>query len=335
MYLARIEAGPRRHRYILRESYCSGGIFLSRDIVDLGFDPGRIIVYSSESSFHFDEDFLKGLRAQGVNAQYRELEELFFPFIDPYIKNRLQPFRNRHAYRNWRPASADLLARAMRETHAMDRRRLHFLRLGRTSVETLDKTAALYTLLLDKSRDEIEQLILTQEHALPPREYPHYLFAVFDLQRFFPESYARSIPQALNRDQMDAHFVAEVCRLAADGEFWRGCPHAGCLPDSLIRYLIMYFDAAPEEPSAWARFSRSSRSRRFRSGVRPAADRMSRPQAFAVFGLSGEQLAGMRKKDLTRIYRQKAFELHPDKGGDTEQFIRLTAAYEELLPSLP
>ena len=62
---------------------------------------------------------------------------------------------------------------------------------------------------------------------------------------------------------------------------------------------------------------------------------MTRTQAFAIFELSSEQLAGMRKKDLTRIYRQKAHELHPDKGGDTEQFIRLTAAYEELLPSLP
>jgi hypothetical protein len=42
----------------------------------------------------------------------------------------------------------------------------------------------------------------------------------------------------------------------------------------------------------------------------------------------------MRKRDLTRIYRQRAHELHPDKGGDTELFIRLTAAFEALLPSL-
>ena len=32
--------------------------------------------------------------------------------------------------------------------------------------------------------------------------------------------------------------------------------------------------------------------------------------------------------------RQKALELHPDTGGEAEQFIRLTRAYEELLPSL-
>jgi DnaJ-class molecular chaperone len=62
---------------------------------------------------------------------------------------------------------------------------------------------------------------------------------------------------------------------------------------------------------------------------------VSRAEAFTIFGLNGEQLASMRKKDLTRMYRQKAHELHPDKGGDTEQFIRLTLAYEELLPSLP
>ena len=28
-------------------------------------------------------------------------------------------------------------------------------------------------------------------------------------------------------------------------------------------------------------------------------------------------------------------ELHPDKGGDSDRFVRLTAAYEELLSSLP
>jgi len=42
----------------------------------------------------------------------------------------------------------------------------------------------------------------------------------------------------------------------------------------------------------------------------------------------------MNKKSLARLYRKKAQEMHPDKGGDAEAFILLTAAYEELLPSL-
>ena len=84
----------------------------------------------------------------------------------------------------------------------------------------------------------------------------------------------------------------------------------------------------------WSRFSRSSRSRRqYRPVV--SVGGMSRQRALLAFGISSQQLAGLRKKDLTRLYRQKAHELHPDKGGDTEEFIRLTAAYNELLPSLP
>lgn len=334
MYLARKEIGLRQHQYVLRETYRSGGVLYSRELAELGSDPGQCLVYSGESSFHIEEDFLHRLREQGVTASYDELEELFFPFVDPYIKNRLRPFRNRHAYHNWQPADQALLLRAMTETHAIDRRRIHFLRMGRTSAETVDKTSALYTILLDKSRDEIEQLILAREQALPPREYQSYLFTVFDLQRFFQESYARSIPQALNRERLDTLFVEEICRLAVDTDFWQGFPQTGCLPYSLVRYLIMYFDAGPEEPAAWSRFSRTGRSRRFQGGGYAVSGKILRAQAFALFGLNAEQLATMRKKDLTRIYRQKAHELHPDKGGDTEQFILLTAAYEELLYSV-
>ncbi len=336
MYLARKEIGLRHHHYILRESYLSGGIFCSRDLEDLGRDPGRFIVYSSETSFHIDEDLLRRLQDKGAAASDSELEELLFPFVDPYIKNRLQPFRNRHKYRSWQPAAETLRNRALHETHAIDRRRLHFLRLGRTSVETVDKSQALYIILLDKSRDEIEQLILAQEQVLPPREYQQYLFTIFALERFFPESFARSIPQALDCERLDILFVEEVCRLAVDPTFWQGVLPFDCLPPYLVRYLIMYFDAAPEEPMGWARFARFTRSRRsYRSTSAADSGRMSRQQAFTIFGFSGEQLAGLRKKDLTRLYRQKAHELHPDKGGNTEQFILLTAAYEELLPSLP
>src|SRR5665647_1135647 len=138
MYLARNEVGPRHHHYVLRESYLSGGVYFSRDLADLGRDPGRFIVYSSETSFHIDEDLLQRLRDKGVTASYSEMEELFFPFIDAYIKNRLQPFHNRHKYGRWQPAAESLRNRALCETHAMDPRRLHFLRLGRTSAETVD-----------------------------------------------------------------------------------------------------------------------------------------------------------------------------------------------------
>lgn len=334
MYLARKEGDPRAPGYVLRESYRDGDILCCRDLADLGPDPARFIVYSSETSFHLDEALLQRLRDQGLAVADSELEELFFPFVEPYLRHRQQPFRDRHKYRHWQPANPDLRQRALAETHAIDRRRLHFLRLGRTAVETLEKSAALYIILLDKSRDEIEQLILVQEQALPPREFQQYLFAVFDLQRFFTESYARSIPQALNRDRLDRLLVEEICRLARDQSFWQGYPRGRGLPPCLIRYLIMYFDEAPEQPAAWVRFD-SSRSRRSQRPSFADRGRLSRAQAAAVFGLAEEQLAGLSAKELTRLYRQKAHALHPDKGGDAELFIRLAAAYQELLATLP
>ncbi len=334
MYLARKEVAPRQFRYILRESYRDGTILYCRDLADLGVNPGQYIVYTSESSFHLEEALVQRLREQGVTNPDRELEDLLFPFVDPYIQNRQQPFRSRHKYRQWQPADTHSRERALLETHAMDRRRLHFLRMGRASVETILKPSALYTTLLDKSRDEIEQLIMAQEQALPPREYQHYLFAIFDLQRFFKESYARSIPQALNRERLDTLLVEELCRLAADPIFWQGYPAFDCLPQYLVRYLIMYFDAPTEETTGWARFARSSRSRRTHRSSFTETGRMNRQQASSVFELTDEQLAGLGKKELTRLYRQKAHALHPDKGGESDQFIRLTAAYEELLATL-
>lgn len=332
MYLARTDAGLWQYRYILRESYRCGDVYFSRDLADLGRDPSRFIVYSDESSFLINEDFLRGLRQLGVQALDNELEDLLFPFVDPYIQNRLRPFRNRNKYRSWEPASNRMRERALAETHIIDRRRLHFLRLGRTSAETIAKTPAIYSVLLDKSRDEIEQLIMQREQALPAREYQQYLFAVFDLHRHFNESYARSMPEALNREQLDDLFVDAVCRLAGDQGFWQGFPRGDTLPSYLIRYLIMYFDVAPDGPVFRAGFTRSRSRRTFRSAA--VSDVMSRQQAMAIFGLSSVQLAGLRKNDLTRLYRRKAHELHPDKGGDTGQFIRLTAAYDALLPSL-
>ena len=335
MYLARNQAGPRRYHYVLRESYADGDLFRSRDLADLGPDPGTLFVYTGETSFHIDETLVRRLGELGVTASYTELEDLLFPFLDPYLKARLQPFRDRHRHRGWRPAGAALRRRALEETHAVDRRRLHFLRLGRTSAETVDKTAALYTVLLDKSRDEIEQLIHAREQALPPREIQQYLFAAFDLERFFAESYARSMPQALDRGRLDELFVEEVCRLAADPDFWRGYPRSGRLPEPLVRYLILYFDTTPDEPVRFARFDRSSRARRFHRTAYADTGRMSRQQAAQLFGLDGDRLASLSRRELIRLYRRKAHELHPDKGGDTDRFVRLTAAYEELLSSLP
>ena len=55
MYLARKEIGPRQQTFVLRETYRSGGVLFSRDLADLGGDPGSVFVYDDETSCHIDE----------------------------------------------------------------------------------------------------------------------------------------------------------------------------------------------------------------------------------------------------------------------------------------
>jgi hypothetical protein len=333
MYLARKEIDGFQH-FILRESCRLEGVLTSRDLIDLGRDPSRFIHSPDEASYHVDDRLLDLLQDKGVTAAEERLEELLLPFVDPYLRERVRPFCHRHAYRTWQPADRQLRRRGMTETHAVDRRRLHFLRLGRSAVEAAEgPDLPIYTLLLDKSRDEIEQLVMEMERSLHPREHQPYLFAIFDLQRFFAESYARSIPQALDRDRLDSLFLEEFCRLAVDEQFWLGFPRTHRLPPYLLRYLFMYFDVLPGDGLHWGRFGRSSGRRRFQPAR--TTQRMSRREAIALFGFNEEQLAALTRRKLSRMYRRKAHEFHPDKGGDTEQFIRLTAAYEELLASLP
>ena len=50
-----------------------------------------------------------------------------------------------------------------------------------------------------------------------------------------------------------------------------------------------------------------------------------------IFGVTVEDLKTMNKNDLTKLFRQKAHELHPDKGGEHDDFVRLTEAYEQLV----
>ena len=90
MYIARTDIDSRL-TFMLRESYRSGDVLYSRDLAELGRDPGQMFVYDDDCSFHLNERLVEGLQARGVNFSYTELEDLLFPYLDPYIKQRLEP----------------------------------------------------------------------------------------------------------------------------------------------------------------------------------------------------------------------------------------------------
>jgi len=328
MYLARRVIDNELH-YVLCESLVRKGCLSNRDLIHLGPRPDRYIRYGGGSSFSLREELLDRLEELGVKASYEEIERLFLPFLDPYIKVKIERFQDRAGHRSWRPMSGRDRDRVRDQVHVFDRRRIFYLRFGQIDMRRLDNSQALYRQLLDKSRDEIEQLIIAQEQDLSPAEYKRYIFAIFDLQRFFNKSYARTMPQALDGDAMDKYFLQELCGLDQDQGFWRGFARTDRLPPYLIRYLVMFFDYDFPGSSSWNDFARLFDEARRQRRQRPTA--MTLDSASTVFGLTRQELAGLSRREITALYRKLAHTLHPDKGGDHDRFIELTAAYNELL----
>ena len=94
MYLA-LEKINGKTRYFIRESYRQSDHYLSRDLLDLGADPGSYIVYPGGNSFYIDLVVEDRLNDMGTHADPDELEDIFWPFVHPEIRRVLEPFRGR------------------------------------------------------------------------------------------------------------------------------------------------------------------------------------------------------------------------------------------------
>jgi len=329
MYLAR-RFVRNTIRYTIRESYRDGSLFRFRDLLELGSNPQQYILCSDNMTFVVDDLVSKRLKKKGVEADPFELEELFYPFVDPVVRQRIDMFADRAKHRRWKPASGALRQRILDETHPFDLRRSHFLRFGQTDQRQLLRSISLYRVLLDKSRDEIEQYFLQQEMALRPDEYKLYMYTAFNLQAFFPQSFVHNMPEALDPEKMDHHFLDQVCKLDRDEVFWQGFAKSDALHEYLVRYVIMYFDHSFASGTGWEQYIRNFMDSRRRFTPPEKSRRMSMSEAATVFGVSRAELAAMDLKGLKRLFRKKACELHPDKGGEHEAFIELAAAYQEL-----
>jgi hypothetical protein len=94
---------------------------------------------------------------------------------------------------------------------------------------------------------------------------------------------------------------------------------------------MMYFDY-DYAPRSWVEdyirnFINSRRDDRspFKAGS------VTLKEASSVFDESKEVLKKMSRQELVRLFRRKAQELHPDKGGNHEKFVALSHAYHVLL----
>ncbi len=330
MYLARV-CRDRKTRYIIRESVRRGDHWSSRELLDLGLDPAAFLVYPGGNAFYVATEVTDRLEEKGCDPDPEELESLFWPFVEPYIRHRLDHFRTRSEnVREERSRLRDS-GRTLPLPPLFDRRRIHYLRYGQMDQSRIGAVSPkLFRCVAEKSRDEIEQYFLEAERVLKPHERRAYLFVVFDLQRFFTEPFARTMPQALDPDRVDRRFLEEICRLNRDPVLWAGTDMDDGLNDYLVRYLIMHFDTEFGRADFLGDYIRgfADRHRRYRPPPRVEA---SMAEMARLFGVDRQALRRMGRSELARCYRRRAKSFHPDQGGAKADFIRLTEAYHKLL----
>ncbi|GAB6095513.1 hypothetical protein JCM14469_17650 [Desulfatiferula olefinivorans] len=326
MYIAR-SVHKGENRFSIRESYADGGVYRSRRLMDLGPDPRRFVHYPHGRSYYIDSVVEDTLRAAVGPVNPDDLDEMFWPFVRPEIRRLYAGPRSRR--------SGDGVKPDVSAVHVFDKRRMSFLRTGCMNQRHIDKApAALFRPLVAKSRDELEQAFIRDEAALSSKEIKAYVYVIFDIQRHFTALIAREMPQGLDQDKVEDHLLDDLCGLNGDPSFWAGMDMTASLHPYLIRYLLMFFDFEYQASRLFENleFARFNRRRYHRQTDRPADAVMA--DAAAVFGLSASVLKAMGRRDIQRLYRKKAAELHPDRGGTHEAFIDLGRIYDELIRSI-
>jgi hypothetical protein len=185
--------------------------------------------------------------------------------------------------------------------------------------------------LLHSSRDEREYYFRTLERQIPPAEYHNYLYAALNLQRYFDVSYAAFLPEALSFSEISELMVEAICQLNEDQSFWLGEERDDLLHQHLQRYVVLFFDFSPGKRSIENSFVRNfiNSHRKFRWPERKPD--VNDEKIVSLFSTTFTELKKMEKQALTRLYRQKAMQLHPDQGGDQELFVELTEIYKMLI----
>lgn len=329
MYLAQKITKKKLH-YIIRESYRDGKYFRSRDLFDLGANPAKYIIYPGGNAYYIDEKVENRLNSLGVKPGFDELDNIFWRFLKPEIKYVLEMFSKRAGRTKRKTGVKEKGGNA--RFHLFDKRRIHFLRFGNMDQGRIGRISPkLFQVLLNKSRDEIEQYFIESEGILDPSELKSYVYVIFDLQRFSSKLTAKTMPQALDQKKVDEYFIEEICRLNKDKSFWAGMNTRPDLHEYLIRYIIIFFDDEYGRSYFLHDYIKSfiDSKRFYASSLKKSS--VTLDEAITIFGIKKDKLKKMSRRGLTTLYRHMAKKHHPDKGGEHDKFIKLTEAYQELL----
>jgi hypothetical protein len=331
MYLATLKRNSTSSYQIRRSVETNEENYIFQVLFDLGESPSDFFTIIDGHIVIFAEDLLEALARTTKNNPETILEELLFDFFPSTVQQRLLTFKGRTASYKGR-LSPEEIQSIKKQVHIFDRRRLYYLRYGAVDQSRLTKLhEKCCRPLLGQSRDEREFYFMEEEKALEPGCYFQYIFAIFNLQKHFLQSFAPWLPEALAKEEVADTFTSAICSLQKDKSFWQAEEAGAFLHPLLFRYISMFFDYTAHRPSFQKDFARAfmGQHRTFRW---PEPKTQASPETVAnLFGTSHAALKSMSKADLSRLYRKKAMELHPDQGGDAEQFIILTQIYTNLL----
>jgi hypothetical protein len=334
MYIAKKKINGHLH-YFIRQTYHSEGKLKNRTLFNLGVAPEKYIIYPGGNAYYIDEKIELSIDEMGIEIDAFELQDLFIPFLEHRFKRFIKTTSTMTR------KSAKLSSAKCREEqlaiHIFDKRRYHFLRYGIINQGDIDGIAyRCFRKLLNKSRDEIECLIESEEErCLKTGEYKYYVYTIFNLQRFFSNhNMSKRAPYALNQDEVDDYLLNEICQLNKDKNFYEEhVPEKG-LNEYLVKYLIMYFD---NHYSSLASSNQSiheffyQQYQQYRQSKTASSSAMSLESSFFVFEINEAQYRDMTKEQLTRLFRRLAHKCHPDKGGEHNQFLCICEAYQKLL----
>lgn len=327
MYLA-LTRNNRDWCYILRQSYPENDRILSRDLFSIGPDPARFIVYPGGNAFYIDPAIEESISDQGITIDPDVLEDIFWPYVTPDIRQAVSHFRQKSsAFRKPSRLTRQEEEHIRTRVHAFDKRRIHYLKFGNMDQGPLENMPQiLFRDLMFQSRDEIEQHFLMQEGTLKSHELKSYIFTIMDLQRFFEGFMAKTMPQALDQNKVDAFFLQEICRINHSLFNQKAGLHG-----YLIRYAYLFFDTEYAHTTLLDDMTKDFifRHRSFRPPPPPEAA-ISIKQSCQIFNIDKDQFKTMTLKGLTRHYRKLARKCHPDKGGSHMAFIDLCNAYQRL-----
>lgn len=332
MYLATLTKNGKKY-YEIRQSFMheKKKELCFRVIFNLGNNPARYLEQLSDDICYFSPELEESISRRTDQDPTFLLENLLWDFLPAEEQHRLSFFRHRGKGTIHRLTEEDRIA-IEREVHLFDRRRLYYLKYCAVDQSRLFRlNPKLYRPLLNKSRDEREYYYIGLEKDLRPNEMKTYVFTIFDLQRYFDQSFSATRPEALNQHDIADHFIEELCNLNSDHRFWYGGGIADSLHDHLVRYLIMFFDHNYGRGSLFDDFLREFMGRHRAFSWPDKKPAISTDEITAIFDTDWKALRTMTKKELTRLYRKRAKELHPDKGGNNDCFVQLNSAYAALM----